>query len=260
MAYENTQIIVDVRPDNIAIVTFSAPPLNVFNVACFEEFERTLQALEKDPAVRVVIFTGAGSKAFSAGSDIKEFHAMKDSIKFRKFSVEGRAGMYMECLPQPTIAAVEGVCLGGGLETALCCDIRIIADNSKMGMPEGKLGLYPGGGGLYRLARIAGLPKAYEMLFTGEPIEAQECKEFRLTNKVVPQGGSMAAALDMAQKMLAMPDSSLRLMKKAVRDMWQKSSADNYWPGLELVDGFYAGENPWEGIEAFLGKRAPRFS
>ena len=212
MNYENKCILVEKNENHVAKITLNAPPYNLNTLASIKELTEILRKIEKDDDIRAVVITGAGQKAFCAGSDIKELCI--DDVKVSKFVGEINMMDAIEFLPKATIGAIEGFCMGGGLELVLCCDIRIIAENSKVAAPEINLGVFPAGGGLNRLPKVVGQAKALEMMYLGETIDAEECKRIGLVNKIVPAGETVAAAMEMAQKIAEKAPNCVRVIKK----------------------------------------------
>jgi enoyl-CoA hydratase len=257
MPYENKLIVVEKYENHVAKITLNAPPLNLNTVASIAELTRVLRKIEQDDDIRAVVFTGCGQKAFCAGSDIKELWG--DDVKADKFVGEIAMMDAIEFLPKATIAAIEGVCMGGGLELALCCDLRILSATAKMASPEILLGVFPAGGGLNRLPKVVGQAKALEMMYLGESIDARECERIGLVNKVVPEGETVAAALEMAGKIAEKAPNAIQVIKKGVREMMLKPSTENHYPTLDLIDAVFRHPNCAEGTRAFLAKRKPDF-
>lgn len=259
MNYENKLILVEKYDNKIAKVTLNSPPLNLNSVASITELSETLRKIELDDDINVVILTGAGFKAFDAGSDISEFKGMNGNIKGLSFKPENDMMNSLEFLPKPTIVAMEGVCMGGGLELSLCCDIRIMSETTRVSLPEVNLGLFPAAGGLHRLPKVIGQSKALEMMYLGETITAQECKELGLANHLAPVGETVKVAMELAEKIAQKPTSAIKVIKKGIREMWLKNSVDTYYPNLDLIDDVFNGYNGTEGVDAFLTKRKPNF-
>ena len=259
MEYKNDLILVEKKENYVGIVTLNSPPLNLNTIESMEELREVFRKIEKDSDIRVVILTGAGLKAFNVGSDLSGFKDMAGDFRGKKFYMETDMMNTIEFLPKPTICAIEGYCMGGGLEVALCCDIRIGSDESVYAFPEINLGLYPASGGIFRLPKVIGLPKAYELLYTGESITADEAHRLGLINKMVPKGSTLESAMTMAEKIAKKAPSALRVIKKGARDMWLKDSKDNYYTNLDYIDQIFDSCNGVEGVNAFLEKRKPQF-
>lgn len=258
MKYKNKLILVK-KENYVGIVTLNSPPLNLNTIESMEELREAFRKIEKDPDIRVVILTGAGLKAFNVGSDLSGFKDMAGDFRGKKFYMETDMMNTIEFLPKPTICAIEGYCMGGGLEVALCCDIRIGSDKSVYAFPEINLGVYPASGGIFRLPKVIGLPQAYELLYTGDSISAEEAYRLGLINKIVPKGSTLEAAITMAEKIAKKAPNALRVIKKGARDMWLKDSKDNYYTNLDYIDLIFDSYNGVEGVNAFLEKRKPNF-
>ncbi len=258
--FENKLIKVEKRDDRIAIVTLNNPPMNLNSIASMAELAEDFRILRRDPEVSVVILTGSGTKAFNVGTDLQEMADMYGFYKEKKFYNEMLLMDNLEFLPKPTICAIEGFCMGGGLELAMCCDFRICSETSKFAQPEIKLGVYPGAGGPYRLPRIVGMGKALEMMYTGLPINAQEALTYRLVNYIVPSGETVNKAIEIAKVIAQYSPLALATIKKMARETWLKDSKDNFYVNLDNIEPVFESENAKEGIDAFLHKREPHFS
>ena len=162
--------------------------------------------------------TGSGSKAFCAGSDISEFPQVREDVVSCKLTRENAAFTALEQLPMPVIAALNGVALGGGAEIALACDIRIMDETARIGFPEVKLGIFPGSGGIFRLPRLLGPAKAYELLYTGDLIDAREAHRIGLVNRLAPAGHALSAAVALAETLASRPALALSLIRAGVRE------------------------------------------
>ncbi|MFZ5633814.1 MAG: enoyl-CoA hydratase/isomerase family protein [Bacillota bacterium] len=250
------------KKDSAGLMTINNPPVNALSGKVVEEILACLREMGKDPEVRVVVVTGAGSKAFMAGADIKEFpHLM-----------QGRAGVageyasrghnmfnYLDGFPKPTVAAINGLALGGGCELALCCDLRVAGENALLGLPEIKLGLFPGGGGTQRLPRLIGEARAKELMYLGDFIPAQEALRIGLVNTVVPQAEVLTAALELAQKISQRPGAALSLIKQCVDRGLQMTLEEGLRLECDLFDRVFLTEDVREGVSAFIEKREPKF-
>jgi enoyl-CoA hydratase len=205
------------KTDHIGYVTLNRPQaLNVYNIRMRDDLYQVLGAIKDDPGVRVAIFKGAGEKAFCAGADLSEFLSAPSPAAARQ-SRFGRDvwGLFLS-IPQPLIAAVHGYVLGSGIEIALCCDIRIAAEDAKFGLPEVGLGIIPAAGGTQTLPRTIGIGKALEMLLANRRLTAEEAYHAGLVNQVVPKNKLLETAEEMARKIASFYPVAVRNAKQAV--------------------------------------------
>jgi enoyl-CoA hydratase len=252
MAYAN---IIFEKEENIAIITFNRPEaMNALNNQTRAEFAQALAQVAADDDIKVLILTGIG-KAFVAGSDIKEFN---QTTPFMAHNIQ-RLGEMVEKLPKPVIAAVNGFCLGGGNEIAMGCDIIIASDKAKFGQTEINIGIIPGGGGTQRLPRLIGACRAKELIFTGDIIRAEEAYSLGLVNRVVPLDDLMSTAREMAGKIANKSAAALKLAKQAVNYGMQVPLESGLKYEYEMYALSLSLEDKAEGVNAFLGKRAPKF-
>ncbi len=248
----------------VAVVTIDHPPVNALSAPLLEELEAEVDRLDADDSVRAVVLRGAGEKAFVAGADISEFPSLREAAAEAQESGSARGiqklGARMDKARKPFIAAIHGFCLGGGLELAMCCDLRVAAEGSQLGQPEIKLGLIPGGGGTQRLPRLVGLGRAQYLNMTGDFVDAQTAYDWGLVEKVVPADELLAAALAIARTIAERSPVSiavLRELARTTRDLpleeGLRREADGFRRCLESEDGA-------EGVAAFLEKRQPEFT
>jgi enoyl-CoA hydratase len=248
------------KTDNIGVLTINRPDkLNAISNELTEELKQLLDEIEKDEELRVMLITGAGDKAFVAGADIKEL-VDRGALVGRKVS-RTRQDLFsrIENLPAPVIAAVNGYALGGGLELAIACSIRICSEKAQFGAPEVKLGIIPGDGGTQRLPRLVGLGRAMEMILTGDFIDAQEAYRIGLVNKVVPHEELMDSVMEMAKKIAQRPPLAVRYAKEAVNRSQEGDSVSGYALESYLHALTCTTEDKKEGISAFLEKRKGDF-
>jgi len=256
MAFET---IIFEKRENIGYVTFNRPEvLNAISTQLLTDLRQAINEIEQDKDIRVVIITGAG-RAFMAGADISQLVKM-NPLEINEWNhriIENFGAL--EALKQPVIAAINGYALGGGLEAALCCDIRVASENARLGQPEVSLGIMPGGGGTPRLPRTVGRAKAMEMLLTGDMIDAQEAYRIGLVNKVVPEGQALKAAEEIAARILKRGPLATMLVKDAVvvgKDLPLDAAIEYAHKNLVLC---FASEDAKEGLSAFLEKRSPEW-
>ena len=246
--------------DGVATVTIDRPEkLNALDDVAVAELLQAAVALRGDPAVRGVILTGAGAKAFAAGADIAEL-AHQDPRAARARALKGQAMVTaFETMGKPVVAAVNGVALGGGCELAMGCHVRVAAESAKFGQPEVKLGLVPGYGGTQRLPRLVGAGRALHLLLTGETIDAQEALRIGLVTRVVPGDRLLQEAERLLRTILANGPAAVALTMDAVRRGMDGSLADGLAIEADLFGLVAATDDMKEGTKAFLEKRPPRF-
>ena len=247
------------RRDRVAIITINRPEKrNALNIQTRAEGAAVLDELRDDDSIRVVIFTGAGDKAFIAGADIAEF-AERTSLQQRAIMLERGLFNAIDTFPKPVIAMVNGYCLGGGCELALACDIRIASDTASFGQPEINLGIIPGGGGTQRLPRLVGEGKAMEMILSGEIINAQEAFRCGLVNQVVPADHLEPKTMEVANRIAEKSPIALRLAKEAVKLASRSNLDEGLRREVDLFALCFSSEDKDEGVKAFLEKRKPDF-
>jgi enoyl-CoA hydratase len=256
---DNKNLLVEIK-DKIAIIKFNRPSvLNALNQETLLELETTLDELAINSKVRVIILTGEG-KAFVAGADISQMSKFNPE-EAREFARLGhRVLSKLENLDKPVIAAINGYALGGGCEVALACDLRIMAENAKIGQPEVNLGIIPGFGGTQRLARLCGAGVAKELIYTGEMIDAQEAYRLGLVNRVVPAEKLMETAHAIAQKILEKGPLAIRLTKTVINRGLDSPLETAKELEIETFALCFASGEPKEGMNAFLEKRKPEWA
>lgn len=248
------------KSDNrVAIVYLDNPPLNVLTLNMTEQIIQLFDEVESDNEIRAVIITGAGEKAFCAGADIHEFAAVRNDVTEKKLRKENEAFLKIERISKPVIAAIDGIALGGGCEMALACDIRIMAKNVKIGLPEIRLGVFPGTGGLYRLPAIIGISRAMEMMYTGESITAEEAERIGLVNHVTEEKQALSFSKKLAEKIAQQPKLSLAAIKAGVRKSIEITQEEAIQYNLKLSDAVFKSADCEEGVNAFFEKRRPQF-
>jgi enoyl-CoA hydratase len=256
---QNYETILVERRERVAIITINRPEKrNALNIQTRAEGAAVLDELRADDDVRVVVFTGAGDKAFIAGADIAEF-ADRTAITQREVMLERGLFNAVDSFPKPVIAMVNGYCLGGGCELALACDIRVASEKASFGQPEINLGIIPGGGGTQRLTRLLGEGKAMEMILSGEIINAEEAFRIGLVNHVVPSDQLEAKTMEIANRIAEKSPIALRLAKEAVKLASRSNLDEGLRREVDLFALCFSSEDKDEGVRAFLEKRKADF-
>jgi enoyl-CoA hydratase len=257
MAYDNLLFEVS---EQIARITFNRPNvLNALNRKTMDELGDCLKKVRADDAIRVLILTGAGEKAFIAGADINEL-SQQTPVNGREFTLYGQEVIHrLETLGKPAIAAINGFALGGGCELALACTLRIASRNAKLGQPEVKLGIIPGYGGSQRLPRLCGKGVAQELILTGEMITAEEALRVGLLNRVVEPGELLATAEAIAKKIIANAPLAVKYALEAVERGMEMPQEEGLYLEATLFGLCCATQDMREGTRAFLEKRPPKF-
>jgi len=247
------------KKEGIGYITLNRPEVfNAISQELIDEFSDALDKVNKDYEIQVLILTGAG-KGFQAGADIRELSMMTPMSILRWNEGVLRNNAKVEKLRQPVIAAINGLAMGGGLELALACSIRIAAAGAKLALPEVKLGIIPGTGGTQRLPRLIGKGKAYELLLTGDTITAEDALNIGLINKVVPKGEALAAAEEMARKIMANAPIAVEMCKDAVEIGMNLPLEEAVQYSQKNCITCFSTEDMKEGTGAFLEKRKPNF-
>jgi enoyl-CoA hydratase/carnithine racemase len=246
----------------VAVVTIDHPPVNALSAELLEELEHELDRLDGDPEARAVVLRGAGEKAFVAGADISEFPSLREADTGNGGSARGiqKLGARMDAADTPFVAAIHGWCLGGGLELAMACDVRVASEDARLGQPEIKLGLIPGGGGTQRLPRLVGTGRALLLNIGGEPIDASTAYEWGLVEKVVPREGLLDAALEVARTFAARSPHAVAVLRELARTTRDLDLEEGLRREAEAFRRCLASEDGQEGVAAFLEKREPQFS
>ena len=258
MSAENL-VLVERSEGGVAKLILNNPPLNLVTLEMTQRLIEVLEDLEREESVRAVVVTGAGDEAFCAGADVKEFAEVRDRVVEKKLALENRAFGAFEALSRPVIAAIKGLAYGGGCEISMACDLRIIAEGARMALPEVKLGVVPGSGGLFRLPELVGPARAMELMYFGDPIDAREAERMGLVNEVVPDGKALPRALDIARKISRQPKEAVAAIKRGVRESAQLTREEAVQLTLALSDRVFKTGDCAEGIRAFFEKREPRF-
>ena len=245
----------------VRIITVNRPDkLNALNAATLDALLAAFTAAADDELIRVIVLTGAGQKAFVAGADISEMVALTP-VQGRDFSLRGQRMMRaVETLPKPVIAMVNGFALGGGLELAMCCHLRIAADTAKVGQPEINLGLIPGFGGSQRLLRLAGRAATLELCLLGAPIDAARAQQLGIVNRVVPAAELEARTMEIATQLANAAPLALRGILDCVNFGGESAIEEGLAYESAQFGLMFATDDMREGTAAFLERRKPAFS
>lgn len=248
------------KKDGLAFVTLNRPELlNRYNIQMRDEFYQVLTAIRDDPEVMVAILKGAGERAFSVGADLSEFGTAPSPVIARRVRWERDVWGLFLSLKQPWIAAIQGYCLGSGLEMACCCDIRIASTDAVFGLPEVALGMIPAAGGTQTLPRTIGRGKALELLLTSDRIDANEAYRVGLVNLVVPRDQLYPTVEAMAKKIMSCGPIAVRYAKEAINRGLDLSLEKGLALESKLAALVSKTEDAAEGIKAVVDKRPPRF-
>lgn len=251
--------LVVVESGPVTTVRLQNPPLNLVTVELTKALDRVLGAIEGDGGVRVVVLTGTGDRAFCAGSDVKEFESLHGRVGEGKLLLEKAVYRRLANLPMPTVAAIQGDALGGGLELALCCDLRVADVDAKLGLPEVRLGVMPGSGGTQRLPRIVGVARAKEMILMGQILTAEEAAGIGLVNRVAHSGEALEEAVEMAETIASRGPVAVREAKRALDIAGDVPLDEGLALELDASERIFASRDMLEGAKAFFEKREPHF-
>jgi enoyl-CoA hydratase len=245
----------------VAVLRLDNPPLNLFTRQMTADLGEALLAIERNDEIRALVVTGQGTRAFSAGSDVREFPELmqRASVVEDKLEHENRVFDRLAAMRQPTIAAISGAALGGGAELALCCDYRIMDDGATIGFPEILLGTVPGSGGLSRLSRLVNPSRALVLFLDGRPIYAAHAVQIGLANELVAEGTSVERAIERAGLWAQRPALAAQAIKRAILDTSRDAVAEETRASLAVSRAIFATEDMREGVSAFMEKRSPRF-
>ncbi len=255
-------LLIDVSQPQVAIVTLNRPEVrNALNTAMMTELRDLFQQLYVDAGeLRAVVVTGAGDKAFCAGGDLKQRNTMTDQEWQQQHAILEQAIEAILACPIPVIAAVNGDCMGGGLEVALCCDFIYAADNARFALPEGKLGIMPGGCGTQNLTRAVGERRAKELIMTGRLFDAIRAHEWQLVNEIVELAGLLDAVVAVAEEISQLGPLSVAQIKKSVSVAAQTDLKTGYAFELAAYNRLIPTRDRLEGVAAFNEKRKPQFT
>lgn len=247
------------RSSGVTTLTIDHPPVNALSKAVVAALRTALDELERDPTTAVVVLRGAGERGTSAGADINEFTALFEPGAGPRGDGIQRLADRFEAFPKPVIVAIHGFCMGGALEVALGCDIRIAAEDATIGLPEVRIGILPGGGGSQRLPRVVGPGHARQMIFTGEPISGRRAAEWGLVEEAVPPDEVFARAAAIARTVASRSPNALAEVKAVLRETRDRPLADGLRIELAAQVRCFGHPDAREGVHAFFEKRAPRW-
>ncbi|MEI3612613.1 enoyl-CoA hydratase [Pseudogracilibacillus sp. SO30301A] len=245
--------------DHIATITINSPPANALSTTLLKDLKVQLDQIEKEDTVKAVILTGEG-RFFSAGADIKEFTSLQAASDYESLAKMGQdLFSRMERFHVPIIAAIHGASLGGGLELALACHIRLVTKTTKLGLPEITLGIIPGFAGTQRLPQFVGIPKAYEMILTGDTVTGEEAVQLGLANKAVDDEQLQSEARNLAEKIAAKSKPAITRIMELIPYAKVASFQAGTDQEAKAFGEIFGSEDATEGIQAFIEKRKPKF-
>lgn len=245
--------------DTVTTVRLNHPPLNLVTTELTHALNNVLAEIEDRDEIRAVVVTGQGERAFCAGSDITEFEKLRGRVAEGKLLMERHVYRRLAHLPMPTIAAIEGDALGGGLELAMCCDLRVASEHVKLGLPEVRLGVIPGSGGTQRLPRLVGLGKAKELILTGELIDAAEAARIGLVHRVVASGEAETTAMGIASTVATRGPIAVQEAKRLIELSVDTPLDEGLAAELDASGRVFSTDDMIEGAQAFFEKRSPEF-
>lgn len=252
---------IDLQVGRVARLTLVNPPLNLVTRELLQALDVALDRLASAPAgeVRAVVVTGSGDRAFSAGSHVGEFKSQRGPAGRARHELESGVARRLAELPMPTIAAIEGNALGGGLELALCCDLRIASERARIGLPEVRLAVTPGAGGTQRLPRVVGAARAKELILTGRVLTALEAERMGLVHEVVAVGEAVTRAVVIGEEIAQRGPLAVREAKRLI-DLATETDIDaGLAAELDASDRIFATDDMLEGADAFFAKRDPDY-
>ena len=248
------------RDGGVVTLTIDRPEaLNAFNLETLTALRDELRGLAEDSSARVVVLTGAGDRAFAAGADIKYMSDLEPAGAQAWGELGHEAARLLETMPKPTIAAINGFALGGGCEMALACDLRYASSKAKLGQPEINLAIIPGWGGTQRVARVAGVGVAKDLILTGRTVDAEEALRLGLVNAVYEPDELMERVRETAQQLAARSAGALAAAKAAINESLQGEHATNLHAEAREFGDLFGGADAKEGMAAFVEKREPSF-
>lgn len=248
----------------VAIVSLDHPPVNALSARLLEELEEEYDRLDRSDEARAIVLRGEGEKAFVAGADISEFPALRDAAieAAEQGSARGiqKLAARMDAGRTPVVAAIHGYCLGGGLELAMACDIRVAAEDAQLGQPEIKLGLIPGGGGTQRLPRLVGHGRALYLNLSGDPISGSQAYDWGLVERAVPRDALVDTALELARTLSQRSPFAMGVIKALAAETRDLPLSEGMRREAQGFMRCMGSEDGAEGVTAFLEKRQPEFT
>ncbi|MEX1172386.1 MAG: enoyl-CoA hydratase-related protein [Chloroflexota bacterium] len=253
--------LVELELGRVARLTLVNPPLNLVTEELLRELARALDTLAAAAPgdVRALVVTGSGERAFSAGSHVGEFEAQRGPGGRARHELESGVGHRLAELPMPTIAAIEGNALGGGLEIALCCDLRVASERARLGLPEVRLAVTPGAGGTQRLPRVVGVARAKELILTGRVLTAAEAEGIGLVHEVVPAGQAVARATAIGAEIAQRGPLAVREAKRLIDLSTDADLAIGLAAEIDASERVFASDDLLEGVRSFFAKRDPDY-
>ncbi|GAA0456560.1 enoyl-CoA hydratase [Alkalibacillus silvisoli] len=247
------------KQDQIANVLIQSPPANALSSGILKDLDQVLDEVEADQSIKLIILKGEG-KFFSAGADIKEFTAFQQKDDYKNLAKKGQQLFdRVEQFHIPVIASIHGAALGGGLELAMACHVRIATKETKLGLPELNLGIIPGFAGSQRLPRYVGIPKAYEMILSGDPITGEEAEKLGLVNHAVDDSQLEETTMKLANKFVAKSGPSIHAVMNLLPYAKTSQFSDGVNQEAEEFGKVFGNEDAKEGVQAFIEKRKPNF-
>ncbi len=253
------QVIIEKRQD-VNVITINNPPANALSEKVLEDLDKAFAQAVVDQDIKCIILTGQGEKVFASGADIKELEGYDEAKAVEVLTrVKAFCGKILDC-PKPTIAAINGIAFGGGLEVAMCCDFRIAKEKAKFGLPEIRLAVIPASGGTQLLPRLIGMQRAKWLLLSGEAIESEDALKIGLIERVAEGDALMEEALEMGKRLIANGPLAYAAIKKALRAGMEMPFSEAMREETRLFAGLCNSQDKAEGVRAFLEKRKPVFT
>jgi enoyl-CoA hydratase/carnithine racemase len=249
-----------IEDDHVALVTLNRPPANVLSVEMLAELEESVESINRNETIKAVVLAGGSTKFFCAGADIKELSKIGSEQEGYKYAEYGQSVLNkIESAPKPYIAAVEGVCMGGGFELALACHMRIAGTEAKFALPEINLGLMPGFGGACRLPECIEKSRALEMMLTGKEVDGEEAQKLGFVNQVVKSGAALEIAIHLAKQIAGKGGRAISAIMSTVDNADCASLEERLKKEADAFGKLFTTHDTREGLLAFLEKRLPKF-